>query len=98
MPAPPSVAELRTRLDGLTIRDAVRLGRRLDSPAVTIAGVQVSICDPRQVLDRLPAKPRAKDSAHTYADLRRRVDAHASPDPSAQCDGEVTYDRGARPG
>jgi hypothetical protein len=50
---------------------------------VTIAGVQVSICDPRQVLDRLPAKRRDKDieRARTYADLRRRIDEHAGPDP-----------------
>ncbi|HEU5005426.1 MAG TPA: hypothetical protein VFT67_00560 [Jatrophihabitantaceae bacterium] len=51
---------------------------------VQIAGIQVSICDPRHVLDRLPAKPRAKDiaRARTYADLRRRIAAGADPDPS----------------
>lgn len=51
---------------------------------VTIAGVEVSICDPGQVLDRLPAKPRAKDIARagTYADLRRRLEAQVGPDPS----------------
>jgi len=43
--------------------------------SVTVAGVEVWICDPRQMLDRLPAKPRAKDTARatTYAALRERL-------------------------
>jgi hypothetical protein len=51
---------------------------------VPIAGVQVAVCDPRQMLDRLPAKPRAKDveRARTYAELRRRLDAQVDPDPA----------------
>ena len=33
---------------------------------VTIAGIQVAICDPRHVLDRLPSKRRAKDLARGH--------------------------------
>lgn len=90
-PDPPSAAQLDhlfvTNLGMLDIPPTLT-GTYEDLMAtahvVGIAGVQVSICDPRQVLDRLPAKPRAKDVARsrTYADLRERLDANSSPDPS----------------
>ncbi len=52
---------------------------------ITIAGIQVWICDPRQMLDRLPAKARAKDTARaaTYAALRERLRYDPQPDPHA---------------
>jgi hypothetical protein len=52
---------------------------------VTLAGIQVWICDPGQMLDRLPAKARAKDTARaaTYAALRERLRHDPPPDPRA---------------
>lgn len=43
--------------------------------SITIAEVEVWVCDPRQVLDRLPAKTRPKDleRAATYTALRERL-------------------------
>lgn len=89
-PDPPSAAQLDhlfvTSLGMLDIPPVIT-GTYEDLMAaaqtVPIAGVQVSICDPRQVLDRLPAKPRPKDlaRAETYADVRRRIEAGALPDP-----------------
>jgi hypothetical protein len=53
--------------------------------AVTLAGIEVWICDPWQMLDRLPAKARAKDIARAeiYADLRERLRRDPEPDPRA---------------
>jgi len=48
--------------------------------ATSIAGVEVWVCDPRTVLDRLPAKPRQKDTARAgeYQRLRGRLDQSTS--------------------
>jgi hypothetical protein len=53
--------------------------------SVAIAGAEVWICDPRQMLDRLPAKVRAKDAARAtaYAALRERLRTDPVPDPRA---------------
>lgn len=52
---------------------------------ITLAGVEVWICDPWQVLNRLPAKARAKDIARAeiYAALRERLRCDPDPDPRA---------------
>lgn len=52
---------------------------------ITLAGVPVWICDPRQMLDRLPAKARAKDAARAaaYTALRERLALDPQPDPDA---------------
>ena len=49
--------------------------------SVSIGGVEVWVCDPRMVLDGLPAKPRLKDTARAgeYERLRRRLDQRPSP-------------------
>lgn len=56
-----------------------------DARPVTIAGAEVWICDPRQMLDRLPTKARAKDAARAaaYAALRERLRQDPAPDPHA---------------
>jgi hypothetical protein len=52
---------------------------------VALAGIEVWICDPWQMLDRLPAKARTKDIARAeiYAGLRRRLRCDPDPDPRA---------------
>lgn len=56
-----------------------------DARVITMAGVQVWICDPGQMLDRLPAKARTKNMARaaTYTALRERLRRDPHPDPRA---------------
>jgi hypothetical protein len=58
---------------------------RAGARPVTLAGVRVWVCDPWQVLDRLPSKARAKDVARaaTYTALRERLRQDPDPDPRA---------------
>src|SRR6185503_17235192 len=66
----PSVAELRNRLDGLTIRDAARLGRRLKSLRGRVGPEKLQqIAEQFTVAEALIATRKAAVPAITYPDL-----------------------------
>jgi ATP-dependent helicase HrpA len=66
----PSVAELRNRLDGLTIRDAARLGRRLKNLRGRVSPEKLQqIAEQFTVAEALIAAREAAVPAITYPDL-----------------------------
>ena len=66
----PSVAELRNRLDGLTIRDAARLGRRLKNLRGRVSPEKLQqIAEQFTVAEALIATREAAVPAITYPDL-----------------------------
>ena len=66
----PSVAELRNRLDGLTIRDAARLGRRLKNLRGRVSPEKLQqIAEQFTVAEALIATRKAAVPAITYPDL-----------------------------
>ena len=67
--ADPSVAELRTRLDGLTIRDAARLGRRLKNIRRTDPAKLRQIAEQVAAAEGLVATRTAALPTITYPDL-----------------------------
>ena len=67
--AEPSVAELRKRLDGLTIRDAARLGRRLKNLRGAKPEKLQQLADQIAAAETLVATRQAAVPTITYADL-----------------------------
>ena len=67
--AEPSVAELRKRLDGLTIRDAARLGRRLKDVRGANPDKVQRLVDQISAAEAVVAGRRAAVPAITYPDL-----------------------------
>ena len=66
----PSVAELRNRLDGLTIRDAARLGRRIKNLRGKVSAEKVQqIAEELTSAEALVATRKAAVPAITYSEL-----------------------------
>ena len=66
----PSVAELRNRLDGLTIRDAARLGRRIKNLRGKVSAEKVQqIAEELTSAEALVATRKAAVPAITYPEL-----------------------------
>jgi ATP-dependent RNA helicase HrpA len=79
--ADPSVADLRRRLDGLTVRDAVRLGRRLKSVRGANQDKLARIAEQIAAAEALIATREAARPAISYPDLpvsRRRDEIAAA--------------------
>ena len=67
--AEPSVAQLRKRLDGLTLRDAARLGRRLKGLRGATPDKLRQLADQIGAAEGLIAARRAAVPSITYPDL-----------------------------